>query len=481
VSEHEEIRQPPNAIEVERALLGALMSDANALPLVRASLAADDFYRKAHQQIYEAICELHDADKPYDVVLVSNRLRDTNNLVALGGRQYLTDLALTCWTSALAPHYAETVRDVARLRRIQNAARKAAELAYDAESSRPILDELAEQLEQMRADANQERRSTRLRDIAAKVFEDISMRFDQKEPPGIPTGWAAIDKYLIGWQPGDLIVVAARPSMGKTSLCLGALWNAATKPTNKRAFSSALFSLEMSEDMIVQRLLSTMTGIDSQRLMRATDLTAADFQALACALGDLDAMPIDIISGNVEDALSIESKLRQMKAEGKLPDLVVIDYLQLMSDAATAESSNRTIEISAITRRLKKLAQELGIAIILLSQLNRAVEQRQNKRPMLSDLRESGSIEQDSDVVIFIYRDDYYNAESLDRGIAELIIAKNRCGPTGTAYLKFNRETNKFFDLDTGFVPASKQNGDGAGSRYKPKGFGYTPRGEDEK
>jgi replicative DNA helicase len=430
-------RLPPQNLEAELALLGALLIDPSAVDDVAPLLKAEDFYRDAHREVFEAILELvgSEAAHQVDVITVSDRLRHRGTLDNVGGIGFLMELANVVPTSAHAVYYAQIVREKAVLRRVIETGSRMVGLAFRGEDT---ADEILEQAQQSLSELaqNGRREPERLHHILLQTLERVEQRAGQKGLAGLPTGFPDIDRLLSGLQASDFLVVAARPSMGKTNLCLNIARNVALR----EQVPVVIFSLEMSQEQLALRLISAEADIDGQRL-RTGDLTEEMWARLTQALGRLGDAPIFIDDSPGLSPLELAAKARSLHRRAPL-GLVIVDYLQLMSARSRAE--NRQQEISEISRSLKALARELRVPVLALSQLSRAVESRNDKRPMLSDLRESGAIEQDADVVAFIYRDDYYTKDSDAPGVAEVLIAKQRNGPTGTVQLMFRKETGKF-------------------------------------
>ncbi len=432
-------RIPPQSIEAEQAVLGALLVAPDAITRVVDQIEPDYFYRKAHQNIYAAILDLFDKNEPIDIVTVSQYLKDQGKLDSVGGRQYLTDLALSVATTANAEYYARSVNEKALLRNLIKAGTEIVASCYEDTDADLVVDK-AEQLIFNIAQRRNMQQLVPIRDIVNESFARIEKRYEERDSlSGVPSGFYDLDAVTSGFQKSDLIIVAARPSMGKTAFCL----NIAQHIAVEHKIPVAIFSLEMSKEQLVQRLLCSEAHIDANKI-RTGYLQSNDWTNLASAMGRLGEAPIYIDDSAVVTALEIRAKARRLKAEMKGLGMIIIDYIQLMQ--GRKQSDNRVQEVSEISRGLKTLARELNVPVIALSQLSRAVEARQNKRPMLSDLRESGSIEQDADIVMFIYRDDYYNQESERRGEAEIIIAKQRNGPTGTVELLYQSSITRFLN-----------------------------------
>lgn len=435
-------RLPPQNIEAEQSVLGSLLIDREAIVKVAPFLRPEDFYREAHGQIYAAIMDLHERREPADFVTLSDELERRGKLEAVGGAAYLTSLINAVPTSIHVEHYAHIVERTAILRGLIQAAGKIAGLAYEEAED---VDVVVDRAEQILFEVSQQRTArglTPIKRILTEYYDRIEyLHQHQGEMVGLPTGFIDLDKLLGGLQRSDLIIVAGRPGMGKSSLGMTIAHNAGLKSKAVVAF----FSLEMSAEQLVQRLIAGETGISSQRL-RIGDIRDIEWDKFVKASGTLAETAIFIDDTPSPTPLEIRTKCRRLAAEYGL-DLVIVDYLQLMQGGIRSE--NRVQEISYISRALKSLARELNVPVVAMSQLSRAVESRQDKRPILSDLRESGSIEQDSDVVLFIYRDEMYNENTDRKSIADIIVAKHRNGPTGQVALRFVAEGTKFVDLDT--------------------------------
>ncbi|MEW6243789.1 MAG: replicative DNA helicase [Bacillota bacterium] len=434
-------RLPPQNLEAEQSVLGSMLIEKEAILKACEILSADDFYREAHRIIFDAIVDVFERGEAVDLITVSERLRQLGKIEAVGDIPALAALANMVPTAANIEYYARIVEEKAVLRRLISAGTEIVRMGYEAQQE---PEEVLDQAEQMVFRISKRRSSQgyhSIKDVLVEAFEHIESIYTNKEGiTGIPTGFKEIDMLTSGLQKSDLIVIAARPSMGKTMLCLNIARNAAVL----RGVPVVIFSLEMSKEQMAQRLLCMEAGVDSQRL-RTGYLQEGDWGRLSRAFGQLSEAPVFIDDTPNLSVMEVRAKSRRIKAEHDL-GLVVIDYLQLMQMKGRVES--RQQEISEISRSLKALARELKVPIIAASQLSRAVESRVDKRPLLSDLRESGAIEQDADVVAFIYRDEYYNRESEKRNIAEIIIAKQRNGPTGTVELAFLKESGRFATLE---------------------------------
>jgi replicative DNA helicase len=431
-------RQPPANAEAEEAVLGALLIDPDAILRIATFLQPDDFYVPRHRMVFEAVLHLHERREPADLVTLTDELERRGQLSAVGGAPYLTGLINATPTSIHAEYYARIVERTAVLRRLIGAATEIAKLAYkDTENVEAVVDQ-AESIIFGVSEKRVARDLVPIRQVLDQYYDRIEYLMQhQGEIIGIPTGLSDLDKLLGGLQRSDLIIVAGRPGMGKTSLALSMALQAARR-WHKRI---AIFSLEMSNEQVVQRLISAETGIDAQRL-RLGNIHDDEFDVFVQATSLLSDTPIFIDDTPAITVTEMRTKARRLHAEHGL-DLLIVDYLQLMRGEVGGDG-NRVQEISYISRSLKALARELNIPVVALSQLSRAVESRQDKRPMLSDLRESGSIEQDADVVIFVYRDVEYNPDTEFPNLAEVRVAKHRSGPTGVVSAFFRKELTKF-------------------------------------
>ncbi len=436
-------RELPAAIEIEKKLLSAMMlKNGEAIPKVTNLITADDFYREENRIIFRALLAVYNRDTPPDVLLIEDELIRTGELDRVN-RRYLFSLIDLEFSTARAEAYANTIRTKSLLRRLINAG---LEIADDAGDERKDVEDVLEEAERKVlavTSQNNQIGFEKLSAVLQRTFERIQhIHNNPGQVVGVTTGIHDIDKVTNGLQRSDLILLAARPSMGKTALALNIAANAAA---DKKVV--ALFSLEMSKTQLGNRLLSTWSGINSQYLNTGV-FADDDMQALLRALDHLSPLKLFIDDTAGISLLELRSKTRRLKHEHGL-DLVVIDYLQLMQGGrGRLTEQNRQQEISEISRNLKALARELNVPILALSQLSRQVEMRADKKPQLSDLRESGSLEQDADIVMFLYRDEYYNRDDAEnKNIAELIFAKNRNGPTTSIHLQFNKEIMRFGDL----------------------------------
>ena len=436
---------PPQNTEAEASLLGAILIDSDAIVKVADLVRPEDFYDERHARIYEAALQLYEKHSPIDVLTLSDQLRSTGMLDIIGGAGYLTELTNFVPTAAHADRYAEIIAQKSMRRRLIKASQTISELGYDESSSLQDLIESAETklFEVSQQHIKQDIES--IENILSTSFDRLDeLHRDKGKLRGVPTGYRDLDGILAGLQPSDLIILAARPSMGKTAFALNLGHNVALKAN----LPVLMFSLEMSKEQLVDRLLAAEAGVNSWNL-RTGNLTDDDFEKIGHAMGTLSEAKIFIDDTPSITISDMRTKARREAHQHPL-GLIIVDYLQLMSGGARfGGDSNRVQEISEISRGLKGIARELNVPIIALSQLSRSVETRSPQIPQLSDLRESGSIEQDADVVAFIYREDYYNPETENKNIAKILIKKHRNGPTGDVDLYFDREKQRFRSLDT--------------------------------
>lgn len=435
-------RVPPQNIEAEQAVLGAILLSNEALATVMERISAEDFYRAAHQKIVEAMFELGDNNEPVDLVTLTASLQNRQQLEEVGGVSYLAELANAVPTAANVEYYAQIVEEKAMLRRLIRAATQIVSSGY---ASAEDVGELISDAEQRILEISNRRNSSgfvSMRDVLMEVFERVEFLYNHKGGiSGIPSGFPDLDKMTSGFQRSDLIIVAARPSVGKTAFALNIAQNVGVRTKE----TVAIFSLEMGAAQLVQRIICAEANVDAGR-MRTGFLEGDDWEKLTMAIATLSEANIYIDDSASITVADIRTRCRRLKKEKGL-GLILIDYLQLIH-GRSKNGDNRQQEVSEISRTLKAIARELDVPVIALSQLSRSVEQRQDKRPMLSDLRESGSIEQDADIVSFLYRDDYYDKESEKKNMIEIIIAKQRNGPVGTVELAFLKNFNKFVSLD---------------------------------
>ncbi len=435
-----QLKVPPHSVEAEQALLGGLMLDNASWDDVGDLVSEDDFYRRDHRLIFSAISELAAQGSPFDVITVSERMESEGKLANTGGLAYLGMLAKNTPSAANIKAYAGIVRDHAVARQLINVGTQVSDTAFNREgrSTAELLDH-AEKLvfDIAEKGARGRRGHISIKDILVKVVDRIDTLFQQDNPiTGVPTGFTDFDDRTSGLQPSDLIIVAGRPSMGKTTFAMNLAENAAIKTK----LPVLVFSMEMPGEQLAMRMMSSLGRIDQHKL-RTGKLNDDDWPRLTSAVGLLAETPLFIDDTPALTPTDLRARARRVKREHGL-GLIVIDYLQLMQVLGSKE--NRATEISEISRSLKALAKELSVPVVALSQLNRSLEQRPNKRPVMSDLRESGAIEQDADLIVFIYRDEVYNEDSPDKGTAEIIIAKQRNGPIGTARLTFLGQFTRF-------------------------------------
>jgi len=435
-------RIPPQNIEAEQAVLGAMLIEREAISKVAEFLRPEDCYREAHRLIFNAMLELFNKNDAVDMVTVIEFLRKGDKLEAAGGISYITSLANSVPTAANVLYHAKIVEEKALLRQLINAATNIATLGYEASEEVTTILDTAEKTILAVSSRKAGGEFTPIKTIIFDAFTKIEQLYASKGSiTGLSTGFKDLDRLTSGLQPSDLILIAARPSMGKTAFVLNIAQHIGIKEKKAVAF----FSLEMSKEQLVQRMLCAESTIDSQRL-RIGELEPNDWTKLVAGADRLSSAPIFIDDTSGITVMEMRSKARRLKIEYDL-QLIIIDYLQLMQGSSKKGSENRQQEISEISRSLKGLAREIGVPVIALSQLSRSVESRQVKKPMLSDLRESGSLEQDADIVAFLYRDDYYNPDSEQKNITEVIIAKHRNGPVDTIQLFFHKQFTKFSDL----------------------------------
>ncbi|WP_160725989.1 replicative DNA helicase [Bacillus sp. USDA818B3_A] len=440
-------RMPPQNIEAEQAVLGAIFLEPSALTLASEILIPEDFYRASHQKIFNVMLDLNDQGKAVDLVTVTEELAAAKLIEDIGGVSYLSDLSGSVPTAANIEYYARIVEEKSLLRRL---IRTATNIASDGYSREDEVEALLSEAEKNIMEVAQRKNAGafhNIKDVLVRTYDNIEEMHNRVgEITGISTGFAELDRMTAGFQRNDLIIVGARPSVGKTAFALNIAANVATKTGE----NVAIFSLEMGAEQLVMRMLCSEGNIDAQRL-RTGSLTDDDWGKLTMAMGSLSNSGIFIDDTPGVRISDIRSKCRRLQQEHGL-GMILIDYLQLILGSGRS-GENRQQEVSEISRSLKQLARELKVPVIALSQLSRGVEQRQDKRPMMSDIRESGSIEQDADIVAFLYRDDYYDKESENKNIIEIIIAKQRNGPTGTVALAFVKEYNKFVNLETRYEP----------------------------
>ena len=435
----------PQNTEAEAAVLGALLIDPEGIFQVLPFLKPDDFYLRKNRWVYEAIIRIHERRDPIDLLTVTTELEQQGQLDTVGGAASISQLINTVPSAISIESYGRLVEQAAVRRRLLDAAGDIARLAHD---ERMSVDQAVDRAEKSLFGVSQ-KRSTRdleaIQDVIPRYYDRIQYLYEHRgDIMGVPSGFRDVDRLLGGFQKSDLLILAARPGVGKTSLMLTFALKAA-----ELSRSVALFSLEMSAEQLVQRLVAQISGIDAQRL-RLGRLEESEWPAFTDAIGRLSELPIFIDDTPAISPLQLRTKCRRLQSEHGV-DMVYVDYLQLMS--TELRSDNRVQEVSYISRSLKGLARELNIPVMTLSQLSRAVEQRQDKHPVLSDLRESGSLEQDADIVMFIYREELYKEETENPNIADLMVAKHRSGPTGTLQLYFNKRLTQFIDVSMDAVP----------------------------
>ncbi|HSX42234.1 MAG TPA: replicative DNA helicase [Candidatus Saccharimonadales bacterium] len=436
---------PPQNIEAEAAVLGAVLTSKDAMDKIADIITDVDFYRTDHQTIYRAVLRLYDKRAPIDLVTLTNELEGVKQLDGVGGAAYLAELVNSVPTAIHVAHYAEIVHQKAVLRRILTAGQKISQLGYEEDREvAEVLDQAEKAIFEV-SHAQVKDNFMPISDILASSFDRIDQLHREKGIlRGVTTGFRDLDHKLSGFQNSDLIILAARPSMGKTALALNMALNAAVKGKTPVGF----FSLEQSKEQLVDRLICAQAMVDGWKL-RTGNLSEDDFPAIGMAMGTLAEAPIFIDDSPMLTTLDIRTRARRLKADHNL-GLIVVDYLQLISGGMSGGygDNNRVQEVSEISRNLKALARELDVPVLALAQLSRAVESRDKKTPQLSDLRDSGSIEQDADVVMFIYREDYYERDTERKGMTDILIRKHRNGPIGEVELHFRAEQARFFDVE---------------------------------
>lgn len=439
-----EERTLPKSLDAERSVLGGILIDNDQFNVAAERLVPADFYRVAHRLVYEALIALNERGAALDTLTLREELIRVDRLNAVGGAAYIGSLADGVPHSLNVEHYARIVKEKATLRNLITAADGILTDAYEAADDAAVIVDKAEQAVFAVADSRAREGFVAMDAIGRANFAKMEALFQHQQLiTGVSTGFVELDHYTRGFQDGDLIIIAARPSMGKTSLALNIAEHVSLAADGGLV---GLCSLEMSSESLYLRLLSSVAHIDSHRLMTGT-IAQSDFGRLSTAIEKLATMRLHIDDSSSLSVLEIRGKARRLKAKHGL-SILIVDYIQLMTAPASKRGfENRTLELGALSRALKGLAKELDIPVVVLSQLSRAPEARKDHRPMLSDLRESGALEQDADVVLFIYRDEVYNPQTDDAGIAELIIAKQRNGPTGPVKLAFLREQTRFANL----------------------------------
>ncbi|MEI7916595.1 MAG: replicative DNA helicase [Methylophilaceae bacterium] len=447
----ESLKLPPNSVEAEQSVLGGLLLENESLDKIADILNQSDFYRHDHRLIYTHITKLIEQNRPADIVTVAESLENSAELSSVGGIAYLGALAQNTPTAANIRRYAEIVRERSIMRKLVEVGSGIAESAYNPQGrdAQQLLDEAEAKIFQIAESGNRGNQGfvniqTLLPQVADRI-DFLYQRENQGSVTGIPTGFDDLDERTSGFQPGDLIIVAGRPSMGKTAFSLNIAENVALdskKPV-------AVFSMEMGATQLATRMIGSVGRLDQHR-MRNGNLEDEDWVRLTTALGKLNDAPIFIDEGAGLSSFDVRARARRLHRQTGGLGLIVVDYLQLMAGTSGRASENRATEISEISRSLKSLAKELNVPVVALSQLNRSVEQRPDKRPVMSDLRESGAIEQDADLILFIYRDEVYNPDSEDKGMAEIIIAKQRNGPIGRIRLTFLGQHTRFENFASG-------------------------------
>ena len=440
---NEEIKIPPQSQTAERAVLGAMLLDEEAIGAVIESLDSSFFYDASHQKVFEGIVKLYADRKNVDIITLADRLKSDGVLESVGGSAFLADLAESVPTSANVLHHAEIVKEKGIKRKLIRNATEIVARSYEDSADAGVLVDDAERLIFEIAHAREKQQAYAVKDIVKETIKVIDSLYHRKETvTGVPTGFYKFDEMTSGLQRSDLVVVAARPSMGKSAFAATIAEYAALE----KGIGVAFFSLEMSKEQVVMRMLCSQARVDASKV-RTGMLASSDWPLLTRAAAKLSNAPYYIDDTPAISPLELRAKARRLKAAHNI-GLVVVDYLQLMR-GATTKSENRQQEISEISRSLKALARELRVPVIAISQLSRAVESRQDHRPQLSDLRESGAIEQDADVVVLLVREDYYDAKPENIGLAEIIIAKQRNGPTGSVKLRFSKQFVRFDNLET--------------------------------
>lgn len=432
-------RVPPHSVESEQSILGSILLDKDAMITVAEIISPDDFYKEAHKIIYESMVSLNNKSEPIDIITLTEELKGKGHLTDVGGISYITSLSTIVPTTSNVKYYTDIVKEKSVLRKLIKASNDIIKLGYEKSTK---IEDVIEQAEKKIFDISQEKASDDFKpinEVLMDTYDMIEQLYTNKsDVTGVTTGFKDLNKKINGFQRTDLILIAARPAMGKTAFSLNLVQNAAIKGNA----SVAVFSLEMSKEQLVQRMLASQSSVDLKKIKTGT-LGDSDWPRIIDAMAVLSDTKIHIDDTPGIKISELRSKCRKLKIEQGL-DLVLIDYLQLMEGDGRNES--RQQEIAQISRSLKILAKELNCPVIALSQLSRAPEQRADHRPMLSDLRESGSIEQDADIVMFLYRDEYYNVDSESKNICEVIISKNRHGETGSVELVWLGEVQRFGD-----------------------------------
>ncbi len=448
------IDAPPHSLEAEQTVLGALLMDPEAMIKVSEMLRPEDFYDPTYRTIFSAIFDLYHEHQPIDIITVSTKLTDNKKIQDIGGSAFIAELAANVPTAAHVYKYGQIVKTKAVHRRIIQAGDQIKAFGFDVEREVPEILEQVEKTVFNISSSFLKEKFIHIRDVLDSRYEKFAEMHEAKDDDyvkGVPTGFKTLDFKLSGFQPSDLIVIAARPSMGKTALALNIAQNAAIRFGK----SVGIFSLEMSKEQLVDRLFASMLGVDSWKLQKGK-LDDSDFQNMGPIMDELSKANIFIDDSVGSSIPELRAKARRLQMEHGL-DMIIIDYLQLMSTGNAGYVGNRVQEITEISRSLKALGRELKVPIVALSQLSRAVESRPGNIPQLSDLRESGSIEQDADIVLMMYREDYYDEDSDRPGVTDIYIRKHRNGPIGRIELMFKKEQIRFYDIDkTHVVTPSK-------------------------
>lgn len=441
------LKTPPHSLEAEQMILGGLLLDENAYLNIAGIIHEEHFYLKEHQLMFSHIMKLKQLQRNIDAVTLSDSLKNNNQLDYIGGNEYINNLVDAVVSSANIKSYAEIVKERYILRELANAGTEISNLAYMplTQEIELVLDNAEQRIFKIKDLSVHTKQFIDLKELLNKVVQhslEMAQREDKSSITGIASYYTQLDELTSGFQKGELIIVAGRPGMGKTSFALNVAENIAVRGK----LPVAIFSLEMTGEQLAQRLLSSCGRVNQNQIKRGT-LTHEEMNQLYLALNKLREAPIFIAETPGINVIDLKAKVRRLKDQIGDLGMVVIDYVQIMSGLRENRNSNRAQEIADISRSLKALALELNVPIILLSQLNREVESRQDKRPNIADLRESGALEQDADIILLLYRDDYYDTESRDKGLAELNIAKNRSGSTGMVKLVFNGKITRFDNL----------------------------------
>ena len=439
----DKLKLPPHSVEAEQSLLGGLLIDNEALDKVADVMSEIDFYRHDHRLIYQHIAKVIEANQPADIITVGESLEKSDELKNVGGIAYLGMLAENTPTAANIRGYAQIIRERSIMRSLALVGSDIAASAYSPQGrdAQQLLDESEAKIFQIAESGKRDNIGfSDIQHLLPQVVESVEQRMQNaSDVTGMPTGFTDLDKMTSGLQPSDLIIIAGRPSMGKTSLAL----NMAEHIAIEKKMPVAVFSMEMASMQLTTLLIGSVGRVD-QHKMRTGQLDDDDWEKLTDSLGQLNEAPIHIDEGSALNTFEVRARARRLQRQVGQLGLIVIDYIQLMSAPIGKQTENRATEISEISRSLKSLAKELHVPVVALSQLNRSVEQRVDKRPVMSDLRESGAIEQDADVIMFIYRDEVYNPESPDKGLAEILLAKQRNGPVGMVKLTFLGQYTRF-------------------------------------